>query len=140
MRTLALAVLAAAACLSLVVDATTAQTSAPNAIPEAAKPAPPRAVADEVASIANACRYFRELYGRWPKDLAELKARTQGIDYKVFALQPAITPLENDTEQLRFSDGVNSWERNLNRMIVQFPPSVIREAQKPGFKLQVKGT
>src|SRR5947207_2870120 len=38
---------------------------------------------DEATKVSGAIRTFHSLYGRWPKDAAELRERTTGIDYSV---------------------------------------------------------
>jgi|SRR6185437_11679824 len=54
---------------------------------------PPEAnrVLDEATKLEAACRAFYGLYGHWPT-IAEIKARTGGIDYAVFNDKIALEP------------------------------------------------
>ena len=73
----------------------------------------PRRLSEQVASIATASRYFRELFGRWPDSLAELKSKSDGIDYSVFSEEPKLAALPDDTAQLQVFDGTSWREKKL---------------------------
>ena len=65
-------------------------------------------VMNEATKLSLACRMFRSLYGRWPNDLAEIQAKTEGIDFAVFAGKAVVTPLPDDSERIEIFDGVNT--------------------------------
>ena len=100
---------------------------------------PEKRVRDAARDVATACRYFRELLGRWPKDWSELKAKADGIDFAAFPAEPMLAPEVDDTERLRFFDGVHWWEKRMTRMSVNFPPEVIKAAQSADFKIRLTG-
>jgi len=94
-------------------------------------------VMNEATKLSLACRLFRSLYGRWPKDLSEIEAKSEGIDFAVFGGKAVITPLPDDSERIEIFDGINT--RSVKAVPVN--PGVtdaMREASKaPSFKIKV---
>src|ERR1700691_4599287 len=88
-----------------------AQSSVPDNTPqvpvsvtrysESAEPDLQARVMNEATKLSFACRLFRGLYGRWPKDLPEIQAKTEGIDYAVFRGKALITPLPDDSDPIQ---------------------------------------
>jgi hypothetical protein len=94
-------------------------------------------VMNEATKLSLACRKFRSLYGRWPKDLAEIQAKTEGIDFGVFLGRAVVTPLPDDSERIEIFDGVNT--RSVKAVPVELGVTAAdREAAKaPGFKIKL---
>jgi len=94
-------------------------------------------VMNEATKLSLACRMFRSLYGRWPNDLAEIEAKTEGIDFAIFAGKAVVTPLPDDSERIEIFDGVNP--RSVKAVPVNLGVTdAMREAAKaPGFKVKV---
>jgi hypothetical protein len=91
---------------------------------------------NEASKLSLACRMFRSLYGRWPHDLAEIEAKTEGIDFAVFVGKAVITPLPDDTERIEVFDGINT--RAVKAVPVDMGvTSAMREAAKaPDYKIR----
>ena len=96
-----------------------------------------RKVMNEATKLSYACRYFRGLYGRWPKDLAEIQNKTEGIDYGIFLDRASVTPLEGDAEKIQIFDGKDV--RAVRAVPVQLNISDAERsaAQKPGYKIKL---
>jgi len=95
-------------------------------------------VMNEATKLSLACRYFRSLYGRWPKNIAEIQSKTEGIDYGVFIGKEKVTPLKKeDAAQIEVFDGENT--RSVKAVPVDF--SITKEqkaaARKPDFKIKL---
>lgn len=110
-----------------------------TAVASEPKPEVPKRVQLAVEDLATACGYFRELYGHWPTSFADIKDRTEGIDYEAFSLDPTVTPQSDDTALIRFFDGAHWWGRKVQRMLVHLPPAAIKAAQEPGFRIRIEG-
>ena len=65
-------------------------------------------VMNQATKLSLARRIFGDLYGRWPSDLAEIRAKTEGIDFEVFAGKAVITPKSGDAENIQIFDGFNT--------------------------------
>lgn len=96
-----------------------------------------RQVMNEATKLSYACRYFRRLYGRWPKDLAEIKSRTEGIDFGVFLDRAKVTPLDGDAEEIQIFDGQNVRSVRAVPVPFQVTDEQLKEAQKPEFKIKL---
>ena len=129
--------------------------------PEVAKPPPPAApaapastvsvtrytdrplsefqtmVMNEATKLSYACRMFRSLYGRWPRDLAEIEARTEGINFGVFLGKATVTPLPDDSAKIEIFDGVNTRAVKAVPVDFQITDEQRAAAQKPDFKIRV---
>jgi hypothetical protein len=94
-------------------------------------------VMNEATKLSLACRVFRSLYGRWPNDISEIQAKTEGIDFALFSGKAAVTPLPDDSERIKIFDGVNT--RSVKAVPVEFGVTdATREAAKaPGFKIKL---
>jgi hypothetical protein len=94
-------------------------------------------VMNEATKLSLACRMFRSLYGRWPKDLAEIQAKTEGIDFGVFLGRAAVTPLPDDSERIEIFDGANT--RSVKAVPVELGVTEAdREAAKaPDYKIKL---
>ena len=94
-------------------------------------------VMNEATKLSFACRYFRSLYGRWPKNIAEIQSKTEGIDYGVFLGKAKVTPLKDDAAEIQIFDGKNT--RSVKAVPVDFPITAEQkaEAQKPEFKIKL---
>jgi hypothetical protein len=93
-------------------------------------------VMNEATKLSYACRMFRSLYGRWPRDLAEIEAKTEGIDFAVFAGSAVVTPLPDDSERIAIFDGANT--REVKAVPIDGVTDAAREAAKaPGFKIKL---
>ena len=93
-------------------------------------------VMNEASKLSLACRMFRSLYGRWPHDLAEIQAKTEGINFAVFVGKAVITPLPDDSERIEVFDGINT--RAVKAVPVDMGvTSAMREAAKaPDYKIR----
>ena len=80
---------------------------------------------------------FRSLYGRWPRDLAEIEAKTEGIDFGVFLGKAAVTPLPDDSATIEIFDGVNMRAVKAVPVDFQITDEQRAAAQKPDFKIRV---
>ncbi len=96
-----------------------------------------RKVMNEATKLSYACRYFRRLYGRWPKDLDEIKNRTEGIDYGVFLDRAKVTPLDGDAEEIQIFDGQNVRSVRAVPVPFQVTEEQLKEAQKPEFRIKL---
>jgi len=94
-------------------------------------------VMNEATKLSFACRMFRSLYGRWPNDLAEIQAKTEGIDFAVFAGLASVTPLSDDAERIEIFDGTNT--RAIKAVPVDFAvtPEMREAAKAPGYKIKL---
>jgi hypothetical protein len=94
-------------------------------------------VMNEATKLSLACRMFRSLYGRWPSDIAEIQAKTDGIDFAVFAGKAVVTPLPNDSERIEIFDGVNIRAVRAVPVDLGITDAVREAAKAPGFKIKV---
>jgi hypothetical protein len=92
---------------------------------------------NEATKLSLACRMFRSLYGRWPRDLAEIEAKTEGIDFAVFAGRAVITPLPDDSERIAIFDGVDTREVKAVPVDLGVTDAARDAAKAPGFKIKV---
>ena len=94
-------------------------------------------VMNEATKLSFACRMFRSLYGRWPNNLAEIEAKTEGINFGMFVGMAVITPLPDDSAHIQVFDGVNT--RAVKAVPVDLGVTdAMREAAKaPGFKIKL---
>jgi len=125
-------------------------SSLPNATSAAAPPASvirdvemPSAVdqtliMNEATKLSLACRMFRSLYGRWPIDFAEIQAKTEGINFAVFAGRAVVTPLPDDSERIEVFDGFNTRRVRAIPIDFKFTAPQIAEAKAPGYKIKIK--
>jgi hypothetical protein len=92
-------------------------------------------ILDEATKLSAACRVFSGLYGRWPKDMQEIEARTTGIDFGAFG---GIASLEEVPEGLdiSFFDGEDERHVLATAMAIQ-PADVRASAQDPAFKIRI---
>lgn len=92
---------------------------------------------NQATKLSLARRIFGDLYGRWPSDLAEIRAKTEGIDFEVFAGKAVITPKSGDAENIQIFDGFNT--RSVRAVPVDFHFSAAQRdaAKEPGFKIKV---
>jgi hypothetical protein len=125
-------------------------SSLPNATSAAAPPASvirdvemPSAhdqtlIMNEATKLSLACRMFRSLYGRWPIDLAEIQAKTEGINFAVFAGRAVVTPLPDDSERIEVFDGFNTRTVRAIPIDFKFTAPQLEEAKAPGYKIKIK--
>jgi hypothetical protein len=94
-------------------------------------------VMNAATKLSFSCRYFRRLYGRWPKDIAEIKAKTEGIDFGVFLDKASVTPLPDDSALIQIFDGTNM--RSTKAVPVAFTITEEERAasQKPDYKIKL---
>jgi hypothetical protein len=92
---------------------------------------------NEATKLSLACRMFRELYDRWPRDVAEIEAKTEGIDFEIFLGKAVVTPQPDDSAQISIFDGVNT--RSVKAVPVNLGiTDAAREAAKaPDFKIKL---
>jgi hypothetical protein len=93
------------------------------------------ATLDEATKISAATSTFHGLYGRWPKDIEELAARSDGIDIDVFDGKILIENVEQGVV-LTFFDG-----RDVRRLRVSEDSPVSAEmrelATDPAFRMHI---
>ena len=94
-------------------------------------------VMNEATKLSYACRTFRTLYGRWPNDLAEIQARTEGIDFAVFAGRASVTPLPDDSERIEVFDGLNTRAVKAVPVDMTISPEMREAAKAPGYKIKL---
>ena len=94
-------------------------------------------VMNEATKLSLACRKFRSLYGRWPKDLAEIQAKTEGIDFGVFLGRAVVTPLPDDSERIEIFDGVNTLTVKAVPVELGVTDADREAAKAPGFKIKL---
>jgi hypothetical protein len=92
---------------------------------------------NEATKLSFACRMFRGLYGRWPSDLAEIEAKTEGIDFAAFMGKAVITPLPDDSELIQIFDGVNTRQVKAVPVDLGITDAKRQEAKAPGFRIKV---
>jgi hypothetical protein len=80
---------------------------------------------------------FRALYGSWPNDLAEIEAKTEGIDFAVFMGKAVVTPLHDDSELVQIFDGVNTRQVKAVPVDLGVTDPEREAAKVPGFKIKV---
>jgi hypothetical protein len=124
-----------------------AQSSVPDNTPqvpvsvtrysESAEPDLQARVMNEATKLSFACRLFRGLYGRWPKDLPEIQAKTEGIDYAVFRGKALITPLPDDSERIQIFDGVNTREVKALPVNLGVTDAMKEAAKSPQYKIKL---
>ena len=93
-------------------------------------------VMNEATKLSFACRMFRGLYGRWPNDLGEIQAKTEGIDFAVFLGKAVVTPLPDDSERIQIFDGVNTREVKAVPVDLGVTDAMREAARAPGFKIR----
>jgi hypothetical protein len=93
-------------------------------------------VMNAATKLSYSCRFFRSLYGRWPKDLAEIQAKTEGIDFGIFLGKASVTPMPDDSATIQIFDGTNM--RSVRAVPVQFTITDEERAaaQKPDYKIK----
>jgi hypothetical protein len=94
-------------------------------------------VMNEATKLSFACRMFRSLYGRWPNDLAEIEAKTVGIDFAVFMGKAVVTPLPDDSELIQVFDGVNTRAVKAVPVDLGVTDAKREAAKAPEFKIKV---
>ena len=94
-------------------------------------------VINEATKLSLACRIFRSLYGRWPSDLAEIQAKTEGINFGTFAGRAVVTPLPDDSERIEVFDGFNTRAVKATPVSFSFTAEQLEEAKTPGFKIKL---
>jgi hypothetical protein len=94
-------------------------------------------VMNEATKLSFACRMFRNLYGRWPNDLAEIEAKTEGINFSVFLGKAVVTPLPDDSERIQIFDGFNTREVKAVPVDLGVTDAKREAAKAPGFKIKV---
>jgi len=87
--------------------------------------------------LSYACRYFRSLYGRWPKDIAEIEAKTEGIDFGIFLGKASVTPLPDDSAQIEIFDGVNMRSTKAVPIAFTITDDEKAAAQQPNYKIKL---
>ena len=92
---------------------------------------------NEATKLSYACRIFRNLYGRWPNDLAEIQAKTEGIDFAAFAGRASVTPLPDDAERIEVFDGTNTRTVKAVPVDFTFTPEMREAAKAPGYKIKL---
>lgn len=94
-------------------------------------------VMDAATKLSYACRYFRSLYGRWPKDIAEIQAKTEGIDFGIFLGKASVTPLPDDSAQIEIFDGTNMRATKAVPVAFKITEEERAAAQKPDYKIRL---
>jgi hypothetical protein len=93
---------------------------------------------NEATKLSLACRMFRSLYGRWPTDLAEIQAKTEGINFAVLAGRAVVAPLQDDSERIEVFDGFNTRAVRAVPIDFKFTAQQLEEAKTPGYKIKIK--
>lgn len=94
-------------------------------------------IMNEATKLSLACRMFRSLYGRWPSDLAEIQAKTVGINFAVFDGRAVITPLPDDSERIEVFDGIHTRGVRATPVDFGFTAAQLEEAKSPGYKIKL---
>jgi len=94
-------------------------------------------VMNEATKLSLACRMFRSLYGRWPNDLTEIEAKTEGIDFGIFMGKAVVTPLLDDSEIIQVFDGVNTRAVKAVPVDLGVTDEKREAAKAPGFKIKL---
>jgi hypothetical protein len=133
----------------LVLNACTSQTAATKQAPQSSSPISvvrytdlplseyQARVMNEATKLSYACRMFRALYGRWPNNLTEIEAKTEGVDFAAFMGKAAVTPLPDDSELIQIFDGVNTRRVKAVPVDLGVTDAKREEAKAPGFKIRV---
>lgn len=93
-------------------------------------------VMNAATKLSYACRYFRSLYGRWPKDIAEIQAKTEGIDFGVFLGKASVKPLPDDSAQIEIFDGTNMRSTKAVPVAFTITDAERVAAQMPEYKIR----
>ena len=91
---------------------------------------------DEVTKLSAAIRVFRPLYGRWPKDNAEIESRVSGIDFTLFKDNVEISFTE-EMATIRFFDGRDNRELDIPAEEGAYPASAKAAALDPAFRIRL---
>jgi len=94
-------------------------------------------VMNEATKLSLACRMFRGLYGRWPNDLAEIQAKTEGINFAIFVGKAVVTPLPDDSEQIEVFDGFNTRSVKAVPVDLGITQAMREAATAPSYKIKV---
>jgi hypothetical protein len=94
-------------------------------------------VLNEATKLSFACRMFRTLYGRWPNDLAEIEAKTEGLDFGLFMGKAVVTPLPDDSELIQAFDGARTLSVKAVPVDLGVTDAQREAAKAPNFKIKV---
>ncbi len=92
---------------------------------------------NEATKLSLACRMFRGLYGRWPNDLAEIQAKTEGINFAIFVGKAVVTPLPDDSESIEVFDGFNTRSVKAVPVDLGITQAMRKAATAPGYKIKL---
>jgi hypothetical protein len=98
----------------------------------------PALIMKEATKLSLACRIFRSLYGRWPINLTEIQAKTEGINFAVFAGHATVTPLPDDSERIEVFDGSNTRTVKAVPVDFRFNALQLKDSKTPGYKIKIK--
>jgi hypothetical protein len=94
-------------------------------------------VMNQATKLSLACRMFRGLYGRWPNNLAEIQAKTDGIDFAIFMGKAVVTPLSDDSESIEVFDGTDTRAVKAVPVELGITQAMREAAMAPGYKIKL---
>jgi hypothetical protein len=95
------------------------------------------AVLREATKLSLGCRIFRNLYDRWPVDVAEIRAKVEGINFSVFPGLVSVRPQSDDSEIITVYDGVVTRAVKATPVAFQISDAQRAAAKAPGFKIKL---
>lgn len=138
-----------------VLPASAAAAPAPLATPARPSPLPPPAIQPpavnyrdmpraeysakvmiEAARVSLACRYFRNLYGRWPTGIREIASRTEGIDYDIFMGKAMLVARPDDTLEITVFDGTSFRHIVTTATVIEIPEEQRSASRSDDFKIR----